>query len=182
MGPGEEIAHVTDPQPDGAAKPFSEIPRSGVLGALRTFLSTSSGRVDMLSNLSAMYERYGPVVVQIGGPFRFVNLFGPDANRLVLLDRDQIFSARRPWMQIMGRIFPNGLLLRDGAEHKHHRKIMHEAFTRPVLRDYALRMGPKIAAGIADWGSGGTPIPSFRAYKGLTLDPAASISVPPRGA
>jgi cytochrome P450 len=178
MGPWEEIAHVTtDRRPDGAVRPFSDIPRSGVLGALRTFVSTSSGRVDMLSNLSGIYERYGPVVVQIGGPFRFVNLFGADANRLVLLDRDQIFSARRPWMQIMGRIFPNGLLLRDGAEHKHHRKIMHEAFTRPVLRDYAERMGPKIAAGIADWGSRGTPIPSFRAYKGLTLDIAASIFV-----
>ena len=59
-----------------------------------------------------------------------VNLFGPDANRLVLLDRDGIFSARKPWIAIMGRIFPNGLLLRDGAEHKHHRKIMHEAFKR----------------------------------------------------
>jgi hypothetical protein len=92
-----------------AAKPFSAIPRSGVLGALRTFLSTTSGRVDMLSNLTGLYERHGPVVVQIGGPFRFVNLFGPDANRVVLLDREQTFSARRPWMQIMGKIFPNGL-------------------------------------------------------------------------
>ena len=66
-----------------------------------------------------------------------VNLFGPDANRLVLLDRDRIFSSRQPWMPIMGRIFPNGLLLRDGDEHKQHRKIMHEAFTRPALREYA---------------------------------------------
>lgn len=166
----------SEPTPT-SPRPFSAIPRSGVLGALKTFLSTSAGRVDMLSQLSAMYERYGPVVVQIGGPFRFVNLFGPEANRLVLLDRDEIFSARRPWMQIMGRIFPNGLLLRDGQEHKHHRKIMHEAFTRPVLRDYALRMAPRIAAGIAEWGGGGAPIPAFRAFKGLTLDLASAIFI-----
>ena len=55
----------------------------------------------------------------------------------MLLDRDRIFSAKQPWDVIMGRIFPNGLLLRDGDEHKHHRKIMHEAFTRPALREYA---------------------------------------------
>ena len=82
-------------------------------------------------------------MVQSVGPFKMVNLFGPDANRLVLLDRDRIFSARRPWMQIMGRIFPNGLLLRDGDDHKHHRKIMHEAFTRPALREYARAHEPE---------------------------------------
>jgi cytochrome P450 len=169
---------VSDPEtPRTTAQPFSAIPRSGVIGAIRTLLSTSSGRVDMLSNLTQLYERHGPVVVQIGGPFRFVNLFGPDANRVVLLDRDQGFSARQPWMQIMGKIFPNGLLLRDGLEHKHHRKIMHEAFTRPVLREYAERMAGKIATGISDWGGGGAAIPAFRAFKGLTLDLASSIFI-----
>ena len=167
---------MTTPEPPTApAKPFSAIPRSPLRGVLRMLFS--GGRRDMLGNLTAQYERQGPVVAQLGGPFRFVNLFGPDANRFVLLDRDQIFSARRPWMQIMGRIFPNGLLLRDGAEHKHHRRIMHEAFTRPVLREYGERMGPRIAAGIADWGAGGRPIHAFQAFEALTLDLAASIFV-----
>jgi cytochrome P450 len=157
--------------------PARRIPSAGILDTIRTLLSTGSGRVDMLSNLTAMHRRYGPVVAQVAGPFRLVNLFGPDANRLVLLDRDEIFSSRQPWMQIMGKIFPNGLLLLDGEEHKHHRKIMHQAFTRPVLREYAERMAPKIAAGIADWGGHGVAIPAFRAFKGLTLDLASSIFV-----
>jgi cytochrome P450 len=163
--------------PDLTVKPFSEIPRGGLMSVLRTMLSTGAGRVDMLSNLRDMFERRGPVVVQTAGPMKLVNLFGPDANRLVLLDRDQIFSARQPWMQIMGRIFPNGLLLRDGLEHKHHRKIMHEAFTRPVLREYAERMAPKIAVGISDWGGTGAPIRAFQAFKGLTLDLASSVFI-----
>ena len=163
--------------PDPPLKPFSEIPRGGLMSVLRTMLSTGAGRVDMLSNLRDMFERHGHVVVQTAGPMKLVNLFGPDANRLVLLDRDQIFSARQPWMQIMGRIFPNGLLLRDGLEHKHHRKIMHEAFTRPVLREYAERMAPKIASGISDWGGTGAPIRAFQAFKGLTLDLASSIFI-----
>ena len=109
--------------------------------------------------------------------FKLVNLFGPDANRFVLLDREHIFSARRPWMQIMGRIFPNGLLLRDGDEHKQHRKLMHEAFTRPALREYGERMEPMIASGIGDWGGERRRFLAFPAYKGLTLDIAASIFV-----
>ena len=113
---------------------------------------------------------------QIGGPFKFLNLFGPDANRFVLLDQDRIFSARRPWMQIMGRIFPNGLLLRDGDDHKHHRKIMHEAFKPPVLCDYVERMNTRVDAELAKWPTGDGLL-AFPAFKALTLDVAASIFV-----
>src|SRR5499426_4134455 len=159
------------------ARPFSEVPRLGFLRGMRLALASGGGRVDMLSGLSDQYERLGPVVVQVSGPFTLVNLFGPDANRLVLMDRDQIFSAKRPWDQIMGRIFTNGLLLRDGSDHKHHRKIMHEAFTRPALRDYTERMHPIVARGIESFGASGAPILAFRAYKQLTLEIAASIFV-----
>jgi cytochrome P450 len=158
-------------------KSFSEVPRLGFWRGMRAALASGGGRVDMLSGLREQYERLGPVVLQISRPFTLVNLFGPDANRTVLLDRDQIFSAKRPWDQIMGRIFPNGLLLRDGADHKQHRKIMHEAFTRPALRDYAARMNPIIARGIADFGASGAPILAFRAYKQLTLELAARVFV-----
>jgi cytochrome P450 len=158
-------------------KPLGEVPRVGFLRGMRMALASGGGRVDMLSGLRDQYERLGPVVVQISRPFTMVNLFGPDANRTVLMDRDQIFSARRPWNQIMGRIFTNGLLLRDGADHKQHRKIMHEAFTRPALREYAVRMNPIIERGIADIGASGAPILAFKAYKRLTLELAAQVFV-----
>ena len=131
-------------------------------------------RTDMRSSLERMHRTYGNGVMHRAGPIDMVNLFGPDANRLVLLDRDGLFSARKPWMAIMGRIFPNGLLLRDGAEHKHQRKIMHEAFKRNALRSYAERMNPMIEAGIESWGGARKAFPS---YKQLTLDIAASIFV-----
>ena len=158
-------------------KPFSAVPKLGFLQGMRVVLASGGGRVDMLSGLEQQYARLGPVVLQLSGPFKLVNLFGPEANRVVLMDRDQIFSARQPWTQIMGRIFPNGLLLRDGAEHKHHRKIMHEAFTRPALREYVERMNPIIARGIGSFAAEGAPILAFRAYKKLTLELAASIFV-----
>jgi cytochrome P450 len=153
-----------------------EVPRTTLLETALTVLRNAA-RTDMLTPLQRMHERHGNAVLQVTPLIKMVNLFGPDANRLVLLDRDDIFSSRKPWTAIMGRIFPNGLLLRDGAEHKHHRKIMHEAFKRAPLREYASRMNPMIEAGIADWASGNGKRLAFQSYKTLTLDIAASIFV-----
>jgi cytochrome P450 len=155
----------------------TDLPKVRLLEALRALLGGKSVRIDMLSRLQRLYDERGPVVAQSAGIFQMVNLFGPDANRFILLDRDRIFSSRQPWMLIMGRIFPNGLLLRDGDEHKLHRKIMHEAFTRPALRDYLERMNPMIACGLGNWGERRDGFLAFRGFKELTLDIAASIFV-----
>jgi cytochrome P450 len=159
------------------ARSFAEVPRASHLDTLRALLGGKSQRIDMLSRLQRLHAEQGPVVAQNAGIFHLVNLFGPDANRHVLLDRDKIFSSRKPWMAIMGKIFPNGLLLRDGEEHKQHRKIMHEAFTRPALRNYLERMNPMIERGIGSWGGQSRGFLAFRAFKALTLDIAASIFV-----
>ncbi len=157
------------------------IPKVGLLQMLsRMLLSGRDERIDMLSALSRQYDELGPVVLQDVGLMKMVNLFGPDANRLVLLDQDRIFSARRPWMQIMGRIFPNGLLLLDGGVHKHHRRIMHVPFKRPALRIYADRMGAMIDERLSTWGARAAtdrPFLAFPAYKELTLDMAAAIFI-----
>jgi len=153
------------------------LPRAPLSVVIRNLVTMGGGRLDMLSGLRDLHDRYGPAVMQDGGLMRTVNLFGPDANRLVLLDREQIFSARQPWELIMGRIFPNGLLLRDGDDHKHHRKIMHSAFKRPALREYGERMNPMIDWGMRDWYRPGRTLLAFRAFKELTLDIASSIFV-----
>jgi cytochrome P450 len=157
-----------------APRPAREIPNAGVRVMLRGLLGGRRERIDMLSGLRELYDRHGDVVQQVAGPLRFVNLFGPDANRLVLLDRDRIFSAQRPWTAIMGRIFPGGLLLRDGAEHRHHRKIMHTAFRRAALREYGDRMNEMIEERLGAW-AGQRELLAFPAFKELTLDMAASI-------
>jgi cytochrome P450 len=153
-------------------------PRFSPLKMLRRVLfHPEQTRIDMLAGLRDQHESVGNVVAIPLPVFKMVNLFGPDANRLVLLDKDRIFSARKPWMAIMGRIFPNGLLLLDGDEHKQHRKIMHSAFTRPVLREYAERMNPLIAEGIEGWDRGSGSFQVFPGIKELTLDMAARIFV-----
>ncbi|MCH7709091.1 MAG: cytochrome P450 [Myxococcales bacterium] len=146
----------------------------------RILFSGREERINMRATLSRQYDELGPVVLQDVGIMKMVNLFGPDANRLVLLDPDRIFSARRPWMQIMGRIFPNGLLLQDGGLHKHHRQIMHMPFKRPALRIYGERMGEMIDERLSAWAARtetDEPLLAFPAYKALTLDMAAAIFI-----
>jgi cytochrome P450 len=151
------------------------IPRDTRLALLRGLLAIGGLRRDMLSGFCSQYERLGPVVAPSGST-RFVHFFGPDANRFVLLDQTRIFSARRPWMGIMGQIFPNGLLLLDGEEHKRDRRIMHEPFAKPALREYAERMNPMIASSLAQWAGGGELL-MYPRFKALTLDIAAQIFI-----
>lgn len=164
-----------------AARSYNEIPRAGWGHVLRALLSSDGNRTDMLSAQQRLYAEHGPVIRQDLGLVSMLLLLGPDANRQVLLDRERIFSAKKPWNQIMGRIFPRGLLLRDGDEHKHHRKVMLEAFKRPALRGYGERMNPMIEQGIADWGTQKQPFPAFLAFKELTLRIATAIflGIPP---
>ena len=123
-------------------QPFDEIPRVPITRLLRQVFARGARRYEMREMQESAHRELGPVVAMGRGRFTNVFLFGPDANRAVLLERAASLSSRAPWMQIMGTIFPNGLLLRDGAEHRHHRMIMHGAFKRPVLREYVERMNP----------------------------------------
>jgi cytochrome P450 len=156
---------------------FEQIPRVPMRRLLGQLFATGAGRYEMREMQASVHRELGPVAVMGRGRFTNVFLFGPDANRAVLLERADALSSRQPWMLIMGTIFPNGLLLRDGAEHRHHRKIMHEAFKRPVLREYVERMNPAAERALAAFGSAGGRLRAFDAFKTLTLEIAASIFV-----
>src|SRR5262245_22434472 len=153
------------------------IPRIGISEALRAVLAVGGLRRDMLSGMQRQYEKHGPVVAQLGREARFLNLFGPDANRFVLVDPERIFSSRIPWMGIMGRIFPNGLLLLDGQEHQSDRRLMHGAFARSAIDGYAERMSPMIETGLGAWPAHGTKVKMFKRFKQLTLDIATRIFI-----
>jgi cytochrome P450 len=128
-----------------------------------------------LELVDGLYRRYGPVVFQQTALAPLVSLFGPEANRFVLLNQQQALSAKRAWDLIMGRIFPNGLLLRDGDDHRHHRRIMQVAFHQNALREYVDRMNPHIAVALASWDESHGGFLAFPAFKQLTLDLACRI-------
>jgi len=131
-------------------------------------------RADTLACTRDMYSRDGAVVGQRVGIYRAVHLFGPDATKRVLLNREGIFSNKRAWDLIIGRIFTNGLMLRDGEDHRLQRRIMHAAFTTPALERYLADMSGGIVARLDRW-EPGDGFEAYPAFKRLTLDLACSV-------
>ncbi len=102
-----------------------------------------------------------------------VSLIGPEANELVLFDRDKIFSSSLGWNPVLENLFPNGLMLMDFEEHRIHRKALSVAFKTEPMKHYLGELNAGIARGIAKWPNA----PTFKFYpaiKSLTLDLAAA--------
>ena len=67
-------------------------------------------------------------------------------------------------------------MLMDFEEHRHHRRIMQQAFKHERLVGYLDKMNPAIARGIAGW-QPGSGFQLYRAAKQLTLDVATEVFV-----
>lgn len=92
--------------------------------------------LDPLAFARRMHARYGPVHRFYACGSWNVQLVGPEANELVLFDQERNFSAEGGWRPVFGRHFEGGLLLRDGADHLWHRKLVATAFKRDQLQSY----------------------------------------------
>ncbi|GAC1628958.1 MAG: cytochrome P450 [Nevskia sp.] len=129
---------------------------------------------DPLAFCRELERRYGPVS---RGSFLFerrVNLLSADANEFVLLDRAHNFSAYGGWHPVIGALFPRGLMLRDGDDHREQRRLLQPAFRKEALARYLARMNPRIASTVASWRQRG----SFLFYpevKRLTLELASDV-------
>lgn len=154
-----------------------KIPKITLQDRIRAVCFYRRHQIDMLSCLQRYHQQYGPVMMQRWGSWRIVNLAGPDANRFVLLDRDGIFMAKRPWDAIMGRIFRNGLLLRDGEDHRRHRTLMKDAFSHAALTAYVSQMHLIVEETVAAWREKDGIFFVYPALKQLTLTMAARIFI-----
>lgn len=120
------------------------------------------------------YERYGEASWSNAFGIRMVSMFGPDANQFVFQNRNDLFSNNQGWDFFIGKFFHRGIMLLDFEEHRHHRRIMQNAFKKPVLVQYLSEMNDPIARGIGRW------LPQdqfhvFTAIKKLTLDLATEV-------
>ncbi len=128
---------------------------------------------DPLAGVRSNVARFGHVyrVNNFGG--WNVGLIGPDANEMVLFDRDKNFSSALGWTPILGRVFPRGLMLLDFDHHRADRKTLSVAFKPEPMRHYLGQLNEGIARGVAALPVG----KEFRFYpaiKALTLDLAAT--------
>jgi cytochrome P450 len=119
-----------------------------------------------------MYARFGLVyrVRSFGG--RTVTLLGPDANELILFDRDRLFSSEQGWGPMLNLLFPRGLMLIDFEAHRAHRRTLSVAFKPEPMRRYADALNTGIAARLPQWSD--RDIRFYPEIKQLTLDLAAS--------
>jgi cytochrome P450 len=118
-------------------------------------------------------ERFGLVYRSHAFGQSNISLLGPEANELVLLDSEKLFSSALGWEVLLGRVFPRGLMLLDFEEHRLHRRALSVAFKSGPMQSYLSQLNAGIANGLALWPVG-RDFKFYPAIKQLTLDLAAT--------
>jgi cytochrome P450 len=120
------------------------------------------------------YRRYGPLCrTRLTGQ-RLLWALGPEFNREVTTDPRQLYSARMGYDGPLRDFFAGGLLMRDFAEHRLHRRLMMSAFRTESARVQIHQVNALCTRHIAAWGDQ----PAFLFYpavKKLLLDIAARV-------
>lgn len=132
---------------------------------------------DPLDGARRQYARHGEAVNERWGVLDIVNLYGPDANELVLHNRDDLFSSKQAWDFYIGRIFPDGLMLRDGDDHRLHRRLMQAGFKKPALESYLATMNPLIGQRLDELARRAPTVHAYPFLKLMTLDLAWHVFV-----
>jgi cytochrome P450 len=127
---------------------------------------------DPLTLMRQLYARHGAVapLPMPGRQTAFV--LGPDACGAVLQNGDKAFV--NGWELLVGPFFHRGLMLLDGAEHKQHRRILQQAFTRERIEGYTAALHPAVARELDSWRAT-AGFPAYPALKRLTLNLATQI-------
>ncbi len=107
--------------------------------------------LDPLAFARRMHDTYGPIHRFHACGSWNVQLVGPEANEFVLFDEARNFSAEGGWKPVFGRHFEGGLLLRDGANHQWHRKLVATAFKQEQLQSYLDIFARNNAAVLERW-------------------------------
>lgn len=125
-----------------------------------------------------MIEKYGRVYKSKAFGGWNVALIGAEANEMVLMNRDKVFSSEQGWGPVLDKLFPRGLMLIDFDHHRADRRALSIAFKPGPMRHYAGSLNRGIAKRLDEWGTG--EMQFYPAIKELTLDLAADsfIGIP----
>ena len=120
---------LADPPEGSGLEPMLGLQRLPYLGDALSVLA------DPIGYARRRYERFGPV--SWGGfvGARGVWVMSPEAMGEVLTNRDKAFANEAGWGYFIGPFFNRGVMLLDFEEHRLHRRIMQQAFTRERLSD-----------------------------------------------
>ncbi len=104
--------------------------------------------------LPELHRRYGPVVAYGRGPFRYVFVFGPDANRLLLHERPEAFRWREALSGLIAIDGDTALVVSDGEDHQRRRRLVQPAFGVRRIGSYLPIMAEEIVAEVESWTPG----------------------------
>jgi cytochrome P450 len=161
---------LAEPPPGSGLRPVMGEPGPPVVGLSLLFLK------DNLGYSRRFYQQYGTVAWGNSLGTQVVSVLGPDGIETVLANRDRAFSNAEGWGYFIGPFFERGVMLMDFEEHRHHRRIMQEAFKRERLVAYIARANETIARVIPTWPTNAR-FPLYAAAKQLTLDVATEVFV-----
>lgn len=163
---GPDTAHWLPRGPESA---LDHIPGDDGIPLLGTTLAQLR---DPVGFTNRMVDRHGKVYRARSFGGRGVSLVGPEANELVLFDRDKLFSSEQGWGPVLNLLFPRGLMLMDFDKHRADRRTLSVAFKPEPMRLYADALNEGIRDRVARWS--GTRFAFYPAIKQLTLDLAAT--------
>jgi len=120
-----------------------------------------------------LFAEHGPVFKfnAFGAPT--VNFADVESARLILMNKDKNFSSQLGWWRV-AKLLQRGILLRDFSDHREHRRVLQQAFKRPVLESYATQLNDMLAKGIEQWPIN-RPFKFQPKVKSLLLDNAAAL-------
>jgi len=139
-----------------------------VIGKTLEVLADPKGQVER------MHAKYGPVYRSHVFGETSINMLGPEANDLLLFDKDKLFSSTHGWGPILGLLFPRGLMLLDFEEHRLHRRALSVAFKSGPMKSYLADLDRGIAVRVKQWRAQPGDMLVYPAMKQLTLDLAAT--------
>ena len=119
------------------------------------------------------FLKHGPVFKATGFGSTSVDFCDVESARMILLNKDKNFSSELGWARVAA-LLRTGILLRDFSDHRTHRRVLQQAFKRPVLEHYAAQLNKQLRTGIEAW-------PKQEQFKfqprlkSLLLDNAASL-------
>ncbi|MEM9683361.1 MAG: cytochrome P450, partial [Pseudomonadota bacterium] len=155
----------------GENRDLGDIPGEHGLPILGTSLKQLR---DQPSFRNQMKAKYGNIYWTSSFGRHTIALLGPDANELVLMDRERNFSSAGGWSPVLELLFPNGLLMRDFQDHRAHRRIMQAAFKQSAMITHVGWLNAGFRAGIEQWPKDGE-LRVYDTVKQLTLTAAANI-------
>lgn len=152
--------------PDSDLKPVHGSTTNGVIQILRM-------RRDPFAFARAQQAEFGNISFINAFGQQMVTCRGPVAADQILMNKQKAFANGPAWSFFIGPFFNRGVMLLDFEEHRHHRLILQQAFTPPVLKGYMQAMQPMIAERIKQFPVGEVKL--FSEFKALTLDVALEV-------